>query len=119
MVFSAYFITWLHSVPNSFTYLTKGPLPETIEHTRELLQYPELCDNGVVPTYTVTVLVSCRSELQLTVTTRVVGKSGIDDQFRVCAGTEHVRLFGNRVHVNSHSSNTQAERRSCDESKCH
>lgn len=55
MVFFAYFVTWLHTFPNSYNYMVFGPSPETIEYSKKLEKYSQW--KGNVPSFAATVLV--------------------------------------------------------------
>ncbi|KAI6183202.1 Seven TM Receptor [Aphelenchoides bicaudatus] len=54
MVFCAYFVTWLHTFPNSYNYMVFSDTPEAAEYTKELERFEQW--KGNVPSYAATIL---------------------------------------------------------------
>jgi hypothetical protein len=60
LVFIAYFVTWLHTFPNSYNYMVFSDTPEAVEYSKELEKFEQW--RGHVPSYAATVLVSFVSD---------------------------------------------------------
>lgn len=66
LVFVAYFVTWLHTFPNSYNFMVFSDTPEAEEYNKELERFEMW--NGSIPTYAATVLVRHFANLQSTTT---------------------------------------------------